>query len=302
MALSVTALVFVGIRFASENDDFGPAFSLEDQAGDPLRQGAGASVDDMRTLIGGLLEGAQLRSVSDPGEAVALAVDIGRRLQELAPPEEVEEILSSLIPDEVVDVDGGEILARAMAQLSSAPADEAVADTADMRLAEAIEVAGDTIGELEQGLAQANRDLEVTRAELDEALQQGGLIGWFTSRIDSLGFGLGWWTLDFAILMPWMDGQTPGKRAMGVRVVRLDGRSPGGTLSSARVDTLPAWRPAPWAFCRSTGTRIGRRSTTRWPEPSSSGTASPRCPETGSGWSRIAPRTQAERRQPRLPA
>ena len=224
MALSVTALVFVGIRFASENDDFGPAFSLEDQAGDPLRQGAGASVDDMRTLIGGLLEGAQLRSVSDPGEAVALAVDIGRRLQELAPPEEVEEILSSLIPDEVVDVDGGEILARAMAQLSSAPADEAVADTADMRLAEAIEVAGDTIGELEQGLAQANRDLEVTRAELDEALQQGGLIGWFTSRIDSLGFGLGWWTLYFAILMPWMDGQTPGKRAMGVRVVRLDGR------------------------------------------------------------------------------
>ena len=85
-------------------------------------------------------------------------------------------------------------------------------------------------GELQLGLARANRnledtraDLEDTRAELDEALQRGGLVGWLTSRIDSLGFGFGWWTLYFAILMPWMKGQTPGKRALGVRVVRLDG-------------------------------------------------------------------------------
>ncbi len=99
-----------------------------------------------------------------------------------------------------------------------------VAELPDLSLAEAIELAGDTIGELEQDLARANRDLEDTRAELDEALQQGGLIGWLTSRVDSLGFGLGWWTLYFAILMPWMKGQTPGKRALGVRVVRLDGQ------------------------------------------------------------------------------
>ena len=87
-----------------------------------------------------------------------------------------------------------------------------------------IEVAEDTIGELAQSLARANRNLDDTRAELDEALQRGGLVRWFTSRIDSLGFGFGWWTLYFAILMPWMKGQTPGKRALGVRVVRLDGQ------------------------------------------------------------------------------
>ena len=157
MALSVTALVLVGIWIGSQSDDFGPAFSLEDQAGDPLQRGIGPSVDDLQTLIGGLQEAA-------------------------------------------------------------------VADTADERLAQAIDVARDTIAELEQGLALANLDLENTRAELDEARQEGGLIEWFTSRIDSLGFGLGWWTLYFAILMPWMKGQTPGKRTMGVRVVRLDGR------------------------------------------------------------------------------
>ena len=73
-------------------------------------------------------------------------------------------------------------------------------------------------------LLDARADLEDTRADLDVAVQRRGLIGWFTSRIDSLGFGLGWWTLYFAILMPWMKGQTPGKRALGVRVVRLDGQ------------------------------------------------------------------------------
>ena len=99
-----------------------------------------------------------------------------------------------------------------------------VAESPDVRLAQAIQMAGDTIRELVQGLAQADSDLADTRAELDEALQQPGLVAWFTSRIDSLGFGFGWWTLYFAILMPWMKGQTPGKRALGVRVVRLDGQ------------------------------------------------------------------------------
>ena len=168
---------------------------------------------------------------------MALAVSIGRRVQGLEPTEDVEGLLRDIIPEEVGRVDGGEILARAIVQLSSPPADDAIGvdQTEDLpselRLAEAIEMAGDTIGEFEQGLVRAQRDLldaradlEDTRADLDVAVQRRGLIGWFTSRIDSLGFGFGWWTLYFAILMPWMKGQTPGKRAVGVRVVRLDGQ------------------------------------------------------------------------------
>ncbi len=242
MVLSGTAVVFFGIRYLSElPGESGPFVSIEvglSPLGAPSSDGAAA--DRVRTLLGGLQEGVQLRSVNDPDQAVALAVSVGRRLQALAPGDDVEEVLRGIIPEEVGDVDGGEILARAMARLNPAPVDEAigagqtanlpgdqartqVAEPAGVSLAEAIEVAGDTIGELEQDLAQANRDLEDTRAELDEALLQGGLIRWFTSRIDSWGFGFGWWTLYFAILMPWMKGQTPGKRALSIRVVRLDG-------------------------------------------------------------------------------
>ena len=230
MALSMTAVVFFGIRYMNERpEEFGPFSSMESEGRSPLGSSGGSAADRLLTVLGGFQEVAELRSTSDPDGAVALAVSIGRRVQELEPTENVEELLRDAIPEEVGRVDGDEILARAMVQLSSSAAD--VAEPADSRLAEAIEIAGDTIGELEQGLMRAQRDLEGTRADLEdtradlnEAVQRRGLVGWFTSRIDSLGFGLGWWTLYFAILMPWMKGQTPGKRALGVRVVRLDGQ------------------------------------------------------------------------------
>ncbi|MFV2007791.1 MAG: hypothetical protein ACC667_10110, partial [Longimicrobiales bacterium] len=38
-----------------------------------------------------------------------------------------------------------------------------------------------------------------------------GVGSWITDRFDNIGFGLGWWTMYFAILMPLMKGQTPGK-------------------------------------------------------------------------------------------
>jgi hypothetical protein len=243
MALSVTAVVFFGIRYVNQRpDDFGSFFSIEGETPGAFVVGAPpeSAFERLGTVFGGLQEGAQLASTDDPDEAVALAVSLGRRVQALEPDEDVADLLEDLIPDRVGGVDGREILDRALVQLSSPPPDDAVSvvrtedlpgDSADAeeeaaaarRLADAIELAGDTIGELELGLVRAQRDLLDTRADLDEAVERRGLIGWLTSRIDSLGFGFGWWTLYFAIFMPWMKGQTPGKRIMGVRVVRLDG-------------------------------------------------------------------------------
>ena len=58
-ALSVTAVVFLGIQFVNQGDvDFGPAFSMEEEAPSRLRR--------IRSIIEGLQEGAQLRSASDP--------------------------------------------------------------------------------------------------------------------------------------------------------------------------------------------------------------------------------------------
>jgi uncharacterized RDD family membrane protein YckC len=254
MALSVTASVFFGIQYMRDRPgEFGSFISGDGGTPSAFDGGSsdGSGADRLRTVLGGFQEGAQLRSTNDPDEAVALAVNIGRRFQELEPDGDIEGLLLDLIPGEVGGVDGDDILDRAMVQLSSPPVDDAdggvqtvdlpsdqadaaaasdSAAAAEVRLAEAIELAEDTIGELQGDLLRARRDLadvrddlEDTQADLEVAVERRGLIGWFTSRIDSLGFGFGWWTLYFAILMPWMKGQTPGKRMLGVRVVRLDG-------------------------------------------------------------------------------
>ena len=88
MVLSVTAVVFFGVRYLNElPEEFGPLVSMEEvEPGPPGAPSSdGAAADPVRTLLGGLQEGVQLRSVNDPDQAVALAVSVGRRLQALAP-------------------------------------------------------------------------------------------------------------------------------------------------------------------------------------------------------------------------
>lgn len=60
-------------------------------------------------------------------------------------------------------------------------------------------------------------------AEADPERNARGLTGWILDRVENIGFGLGWWAMYFAILMPLLKGQTIGKRVVGIRVVRLDG-------------------------------------------------------------------------------
>lgn len=101
----------------------------------------------------------------------------------------------------------------------SAPGGSAYGTALEARIAGRI--ADDTIDALEdraQDALAAQRDAE---AKLERNAR--GLTGWLLDRVENIGFGLGWWAMYFAVLMPLMKGQTIGKRMVGVRVVRLDG-------------------------------------------------------------------------------
>lgn len=95
------------------------------------------------------------------------------------------------------------------------------------RLADVI--AGDSLRSLERRVERltddvddAERDLSRTEQELQAARSRS--IG---SRVldlaDDLGFGFGWAGLYLTVFLSWWNGQTVGKRLMGIRVVRLDG-------------------------------------------------------------------------------
>jgi hypothetical protein len=91
------------------------------------------------------------------------------------------------------------------------------------------EIAADTLAalaarvdDLSDDLDEAREDLRETEDEL-ESLESRGLVVTLRSLLDELGFGFGWASVYFTVMLSWWKGQTIGKRLMRVRVLRLDG-------------------------------------------------------------------------------
>jgi uncharacterized RDD family membrane protein YckC len=82
------------------------------------------------------------------------------------------------------------------------------------------QVVGEVVAQLDSGTVSIGDSERFAEDPSSEPTEVG-----FIDRFDNIGFGLGWWTMYFAILMPLMKGQTPGKKALGIRVVRLDGQA-----------------------------------------------------------------------------
>jgi uncharacterized RDD family membrane protein YckC len=78
------------------------------------------------------------------------------------------------------------------------------------------------VAELEDEVEDRERSLGRTRAALDEATS-GGFFSSLMNLADELGFGFGWAALYMTVFLSWWNGQTVGKRLLGIRVVRLDG-------------------------------------------------------------------------------
>jgi hypothetical protein len=51
-----------------------------------------------------------------------------------------------------------------------------------------------------------------------------GFISWFDNFVEELGLGFGWSALYFSIFTAWWKGQTPGKKLMGMKVIKLDNK------------------------------------------------------------------------------
>ena len=52
--------------------------------------------------------------------------------------------------------------------------------------------------------------------------ESNGLVSWFDNLVEELGLGFGWAALYFSIFTAWWKGQTPGKKLMGMKVIKLD--------------------------------------------------------------------------------
>lgn len=199
-------------------------------------------------LVGGLTALADL----------AQGVELSRRLQEATTAEEaqgaanelarvsrsgglqveqIRDILVEVIPDDAEWSDDTEVIVdRAIAfalgdtALAAPAVREERSDTtlsanalADPVVQDSLETLHRRVVNLQESADERQASIEELRAELREEREGGSIFSWLRDFVDELGFGFGWASLYLTVMLSWWKGQTVGKRAMKIRVVRLDG-------------------------------------------------------------------------------
>ena len=208
---------------------------------------------NLRAALGGLGNLRAFRSASSAEEAERFAASLVREGADLGmTPDEVAELLRETAPADVA-WDPFEVIDRALLDVREAPepapSDMALPDAfaeyrtllstpdslvdAERRrhVARVIvaEVGSDSLRALNDRIAAMDASLDdesARRAAVEEELEdarEGGLFSWILNTVDQLGLTFGWGALYFAFLLTMFDGLTPGKKAAGIRVQRLDG-------------------------------------------------------------------------------
>jgi hypothetical protein len=84
-------------------------------------------------------------------------------------------------------------------------------------------VAGPRLLELEMEVDRLNEESNALQQRL-ERQRRGPFSAALASVADDLGIGFGWTALYFTAFLALWNGRTPGKRLVGIRVIRLDGK------------------------------------------------------------------------------
>lgn len=178
--------------------------------------------DEARRLVGELASGFRQAGMEPDDIDTTL-----RNLYEGEPQERqewfdgiVESTLKAPADTAAPSVATSDSLARAYAAAVEA-GDTAAANALRPRVASAL--AADSLDALRGELRQARERQRETARELEE-LEDRGLLASLLHFLDDLGIGFGWSGLYFTAFVALWNGQTPAKRLLGVRVVRLDGR------------------------------------------------------------------------------
>lgn len=124
--------------------------------------------------------------------------------------------------------------------VADAPGTEAAADIA----AAVLRTLGDEdsiaaliawVDDLEDDLADSREEQEELRDQLAAAESRSTVFTWVRDAADEAGLIFGWGTVYLTLFLALWQGRTPGKKAMGLRVVRLNGQPLGLYMSLERA-------------------------------------------------------------------
>lgn len=96
-------------------------------------------------------------------------------------------------------------------------------------------VAGEELSALQEENEELEDEADELEDELDEARSSSGIVDRLVSLLtEDLGIGLGWLGIYFTAFLALWGGRTPGKRLLGMRVVKLNGEPLGWWASFER--------------------------------------------------------------------
>lgn len=88
-------------------------------------------------------------------------------------------------------------------------------------------VAGSRLFDLQRknrNLLRESTRLNAQNKQLKRQIENPGLLAYVRRFANDMGLAFGWLGIYFILSMSWLDGQTPGKKLFGLKVVRLDGK------------------------------------------------------------------------------
>ena len=162
-------------------------------------------------------DAAALIAPTDPAQARAVAKAIGEKLRAKGMPEEAQADLRETLadPDLPLPPEARQVLLASMAPAPAPTAKPPSSETAALRA---------EIARLKADRQKLRDERDALQEKLRAARERHGLKDFVLATLDDLGLSLGWSGLYFIAFLVLWNGQTPGKRLLGIRVVRLDGK------------------------------------------------------------------------------
>ena len=174
------------------------------------------SAEQARPIATALVAGLRESGVDDEGIRNAL----GSIEKESGKPW-MAEALKGIVPAAPAPVPAESLGVRYAAALTAG--DTATADSLRSKVGAAL--SRDTITKLRTQMSTLRAEKLGLEKEVEEAEEKDkGILARLTDLLDDLGIGFGWTGLYFTAFTVLWKGQTPGKRLLGVRVLRLDGK------------------------------------------------------------------------------
>ena len=238
VAVGITSLIPAALRMVTAGDDDVSAATDTASGGVANPGNLGGAVAGAIRAVTGVRD---LASAEDEEEALDAAVALGRVMVAAGLDRTAVASTIAELVDENTDFDGDDVARRAGdALFGEAVAGGVLDDSApvsplEQALTDSVAALRESLTGVRSELRGSEADLEDTRDALAEAESRSTLFTWIRDAADEAGLIFGWGTVYLTLFLALWQGRTPGKKVLGLRVVRLNGQPLGLYMSLERA-------------------------------------------------------------------